>query len=374
MRVALLHDYLNQYGGGERVLEALVDIFPEADIYTLFYDERKTLGRFKNRVKKTSFLDWPIVRNHHRWFIPFMPLASKTVFVNGQYDLVISDTAGFAKGFNLSRWASKSFHLCYVHTPLRYAWEPDYINSKFKNKNSKFRNLFLKPNHNYLKRWDYKVGQKPDVLLANSNFIADKIKKYYNRDAEVAYPPVNVSQFFYEPKQTREAETYYLAIGRMLHYKRFDLIIESFAKLGLPLKIIGSGPEDQNLKVISHNLKAKNIEFIPFVDDENKLRKIYGGAEALIFPQVEDFGLVAAEAQACGSPIIAYRAGGAMEIVEDGVTGILFSEQNSESLITAVKRSQSIDFNRKLISEKAQRFSQAVFKKQLLAKIDQFSI
>src|SRR3989344_5490022 len=171
MKVALVHDYLNQYGGGERVLEVLMEMFPEAPIYALFYDKKMTSNRFNGRVVKTSFLDSPVVRKHHRWFIPFLPMAARSLNLKNKYDLVISDTAGFAKGI---RCGKKTFHISYIHTPLRYAWETD---SYFKNKLFKW---VFKPIFESLKNWDYKTAQKPNLLAANSNFIADKIKRYYN--------------------------------------------------------------------------------------------------------------------------------------------------------------------------------------------------
>ncbi|MEK9186265.1 MAG: glycosyltransferase, partial [Patescibacteria group bacterium] len=189
MRVALIHDYLNQYGGGERVLEVLMEMFPEAPIYTLLYDPEKTFGKFMNREVKTSILDFPEARKNHRPFIPLMPVAMKTLSIDGDYDLIISDTAGFAKGIGIK---SNIKHISYVHTPLRYAWEQEtYLNGLI----SHFLFLISKPILNWLRDWDYKAGQKPDVLLANSQFIAGKIKNYYNRNASVIYPPVDTKKF-----------------------------------------------------------------------------------------------------------------------------------------------------------------------------------
>lgn len=363
MKVALVHDYLNQYGGGERVLEVLMEMFPDAPVYTLLYDEEKTLNRFSGRVKKTSFLDFPFAKNHHRLFIPLMPFAAASIKIPDEYDLIISDTAGYAKGVNLRpceglRLTRRPTHISYIHTPLRYAWEVDTYFS-----NPIFKTLF-RPVFWYLRWWDYRAGQKPDLLIANSQFIADKIKKYYGRQANVIYPPVDTEKFSLLSRVI--VPEYYLAVGRLLHYKRFDLIIDAFAKLGLQLKIVGDGPEKENLKTKTQNLKADNIEFVPFVPNENDLRKLYNDAKALIFPQVEDFGLVAAEAQACGTPVIAYRAGGATEIIKDGETGVFFDNQTSDSIINAVKIFENFNFDRKKISQYARVFSKENFKKQFL--------
>ena len=365
IRVALVHDYLNQYGGGERVLEALMEIFPEAPIYTLLHDSERTGGRFSGRVAKTSFLDFPFVRKNHRLFIPLMPFAAQSLNLKNDYDLVFSDTAGFAKGV---KYGSATRHVSYIHTPLRYAWESDYLNFQFSIFNFQFWKHVFKPVLNYLKKWDYQAAQKPDALVANSGFIAGKIKRYYHRDAQIIYPPVDTARFFYDKKS--QISNYYLAVGRLMHYKRFDLIIDAFARLGLPLKIVGSGPESQNLKFKIENLKLRNVELSPFVNDENELRKLYNGAQALIFPQVEDFGLVAAEAQACGTPVIAYGVGGAAEIVSEPETGVLFHEQTPEGLIKAVEICQKKRFNRAAISRSAQRFSKDKFKKGILTLLN----
>ncbi|MDO8467309.1 MAG: glycosyltransferase [bacterium] len=363
MKVALVHDYLNQYGGGERVLECLMEMFPEAPVYTLLHDVEKTGGRFESRVVKTSFLDFKFARRNHRWFIPFMPLAARSLNLGDKYDLIISDTAGFAKGIRYNRLTTK--HISYIHTPLRYAWEQEeYLGNLMTNSQL----LISKPILNYLKNWDYKYGKRPDVLLANSKFIGKKVKEYYGRPAKVVYPPVDMDVFYYdEGEKPKIRNPYYLAIGRVLHYKRFDLVVEAFKKLGLPLKIAGGGPELENIKKLAAGVG--NIEFLSFLNDENDLRKLYAGAKALIFPQVEDFGLVAAEAQACGTPVIAYAEGGALEIVENGKTGILFPQQSVESLVGAVELFERKRFSRKAIATSAQRFSKEHFRREIVSLI-----
>lgn len=365
MKVALVHDYLNQYGGAERVLETLIEIFPEAPIYTLFYDKKRTLGRFEPKTIKTSFLDFPLVRNRHRLFIPALPLAAQSINIGDDYDLIISDTAGYAKGIRYGR-KNKLVHISYIHTPLRYAWETEnYIEMKFNNKLvRKVINFWVKPVAASLRKWDYQTAQKPDILIANSNFIANKIKKYYGREAQTMYPPVDTEKFFYE-LPNNQSQSYYLAVGRLMHYKRFDLIVRAFSQLKFPLKIVGTGPEFKNLIALSRRLKSENIEFVNFSGD-NELRQFYNNAKALIFPQVEDFGLVAAEAQICGLPVIAYNAGGATEIVQNGKTGILFEHQTIESLISAIKQSEDKNWNRQFISNFAQKFSKDEFRKRFM--------
>jgi len=360
MKVALVHDYLNQYGGAERVLEAFIKIFPDADIYTLFYSKKGIRERFHQNITKTSFLDFELARRYHKPFIPLMPLAAHRIKIKGTYDLVISDTAGYAKGVNIEHLGKKNnpFHISYCHTPLRYAWETDNYFS-----NSVFKTIF-RPAFNYLKKWDFKAAQSPDILIANSNFISSKIKEYYKRNSRVIYPPVDSEKFYFEPRLKQE--NYYLAAGRLLHYKKFDLVAEAFCNLGLSLKIVGRGPEEKKIK--SAIKDCKNIELVSFATDD-ELRGLYNRAKAFILPQIEDFGLVAAEAQFCGSPVIAYSAGGALEIVQDGKTGIFFHRQEPDCLVSAVKDFEKMKFNRKKISEVSKRFSFSYFKKEILELI-----
>lgn len=356
MKVALVHDYLIQYGGAERVLETLMQMFPDAPVYTLLYDEERTLGRFRGRVKGTAFLDVPFVRRNHRLFIPLMPLAAELLRFDEPYDLIISDSAGFAKGI---RCRGGAFHLSYCHTPLRYAWETD---AYFRNR------LFTacaRPFFSYVRRWDYRAAQKPQCLLANSGFIAEKIRRYYGRTASVVHPPVDLTTFRYDARIP--TEDYFLAAGRLLHYKRFDLVIDAFRILGLPLKVVGEGPLLKTLKERARG--SPHIEFIPFVGDGETLRSLYARARAFIFPHVEDFGLVAAEALACGTPVIAFRGGGVLEIVEEPETGILFDEQNPEALMAAVGRLCAMRFDRARISERARRFGRERFEEEFMRHI-----
>lgn len=347
MKIALAHDYLNQLGGGERVFEVLLDMFQEAEVYTLLYDEAATRGRFKHRVIHTSFLDNPYINRHHRGVIPLMPLAAWTLRIPDDVDLVISDSASFAKAIRVGK---NTKHLSYIHTPLRYAWETrSYFKSKL------FMSVFA-PLFAYMRRSDYRAAQRPEKLLANSRFIAEKIQHYYQRSAEVLYPPYDSSSFYFDDQV--KTEDYFLAVGRLLSYKRFDLIIAASKELGLPLKIVGEGREYTRL--LAQAKGVKNIEFLGFVAEE-KLRDLYANARALIFPHVEDFGLVAVEAQACGTPVIALNAGGAREIVINERTGVLFEEQSVTGLKAAIKRCMELTFDREEIAQSAKRFSREQF-------------
>jgi len=351
MKIALVHDYLNQYGGAERVLETFSEIFPDAPIYTLFYDKKRLKKRFDGKIKGTSFLDFNLVSRNHRSFIPLMPAAARGINLGDTYDVVLSSSAGYGKGISYN---GSTFHINYCHTPLRYAWEYN----KYFDWNPILKTV-ASPMFWYLRTWDRMAGRRPKIVLANSKFIAGKIKKYYNRESEVLYPPVDL-RIFYRDKNVKKAG-YFLAVGRMVHYKRFDLIIEAFNRLNLTLLIVGEGPEKENLKKL---VKSSKIHFLPF-STETELRNLYNAAEALIFPQEEDFGLVAAEAQACGTPVIAFSHGGAKEIVEDRVTGIFFHHQNIDDLIMAVKKFLLSSFDDKKIRDSAKRFSKTRFKNKI---------
>jgi len=358
MKVAVFHDYLNQFGGAERVLQTILEMFPNADLYTLLYDEKKTFGLFQKNIKKTSFIDIPIVRKKHRAFIPLMPFAAGFLKLDGKYDLIISSSAGYAKGFGMYRKKNNTYHICYCHSPLRYAWEIDYLKNLSFSPRSMSKDA-LRPIARWLQKWDKKASERVNVFIANSQFIAKKIKSYYEREAEVIYPPVNLKKFFYEPKEYEE--DFYLMVGRLLYYKGFDLGIQAFNRMKKRLKIIGRGPEEKKLRQLAN---PAYIEFLNSVSDKD-LREYYNTAQAFIFPQIEDFGLVAAEAQACGTPVIAFNIGGGGEIVKNGETGIIFKKQTTEAIIEAVRDFETRTFNRKVIGESASRFSEEEFKRKL---------
>lgn len=349
MKVALVHDYLNQVGGGERVLDELIKMFPEASVYTLLYDEEKTLKRYTGKVAKTSFLDFQFVRDHHRLFIPFMPLATLSIRIPDDVDLIISDSAGFGKGIRYNRKTTK--HVSYIHTPLRYAWETHtYFGHSVK---ARLFTIVFSWAFWFVRRFDYWAAQRPDTLIANSHYIADKVRRYYGRDAAVVYPPV--SDFWFTPPVAGTAPSssrYYLAGGRLLHYKKIDLIIDACGKVGASVIIFGEGQELEQLK--KHAKPFSNITFVGRVTEE-ELRNLYRGAEAFIMANEEDFGLVMAEAQACGTPIIAYGRGGACEIVTPE-TGVFFDEQTAESLTRAINDFKNRSFDRQVIEAKARIF------------------
>ena len=355
MKIAILHDYLNQYGGAERVLETILEMFPDAHLYTLLYNKDKLPSSFEKNFKKASVLNNRLVKNNHRLFIPLMPILAETIKAEDEYDMVISSSAGYGKGIGVKA----PFHICYCHTPLRYAWEFDYLGN-FKYSPRFFAKIFS-PIARYLKNCDKKASEKVNIFVANSNYIARKIESYYQRESHVVYPPVDLTKFYPEPDSFKNHGDYYLMVGRFLYYKLFDLGIDVFNKLNKPLKIVGSGPEKRKLEKIA----GPNIEFISGISDD-ELRRVYSNAKAFIFPQIEDFGLVAAEAQACGVPVIAYNAGGAKEIVENNKTGVFFEVQKADSLISAIRSFENMNLDRKYIARRAERFSKKKFKENFL--------
>ncbi len=357
MKIALVHDYLVQRGGAERVLEVFAELFPYAPIYTLIYDQEAMQGLFADKDIRTSFLQrfgW--IRRNHRLFPPLMPLAIEQ-FDFSQYDIVLSDSSSYAKGIITK---PKTLHICYMHTPMRYAWDDcqkytqDFGFPAFV---TKFVPFFMNP----IRLWDKASADRVDDFLANSRFVARRIRKYYHKEATVIHPPVNVDRFHIAPKQ----EDYFLMVGRLIAYKRHDIAIKAFNKLGLPLKIIGRGLEIERLKKIA----GPNIEFLGRVSDA-ELPKYYAKCRAFVFPQEEDFGIVAIEAMAAGRPLIAYRGGDIAEHLEEGKMGMFFERQTPEAIIEAVKRFKDDDYDPQYIRNKALSFDKERFKATIKTYIE----
>lgn len=349
MKIALVHDYLVQYGGAERVLEAFTELFPYAPIYTLIHDKEAMHGIFEDKRIYTSFLqNLPFSRKRHRFFPPLMPLAIEQ-FDFSKYDIVLSDSSSYAKGI-ITR--PETLHICYMHTPMRYAWDdcqkytqdfgfPEFI--------KKLVPFFMSP----IRLWDKSSADRIDHFLTNSQFVAKRIKKYYGKDARVIHPPVNVDRFFLSEKR----EDYFLIVGRLIAYKRHDIAIKAFNRLKLPLKIIGRGPEMNRLK----KMAGPTIEFLGRVPEE-ELPGYYAKCRGFVFPQEEDFGIVAIEAMASGRPLIAYRAGDIVEHLEEGRMGVFFDEQTPEAIIEAMGKFRDGDYDPAYIRSKATPFDKERFK------------
>jgi glycosyltransferase involved in cell wall biosynthesis len=326
----------------------------------LVYNKELLGDVFGERTIRTSFLQKiPFSRREHRFFPILMPMAVEQ-FDLSYYDLVLSDSSSYAKGVITRPGA---LHICYCHTPMRYAWDDCH----------KYAREFYYPSWvkraipfgmNYVRIWDWAAAKRVDHFIANSCLVKDRIKKYYKAEASVIHPPVSLDNFQVQNK----TKDYYLMAGRLVPYKRFDLGVKAFNKLKLPLKIVGSGSELERLKAMA----GKNIEFIGSLKSYGQeLAKIYGECKALIYPQEEDFGLVPLEAMASGRPVIAFRRGGAKETVKEGITGIFFSKQDTRSLISAVQRFNDLSFDPEVIRHHAEGFSKERFKKEILDFINQ---
>lgn len=351
MKVALVYDRVNKIGGAERVLETLHRIWPEAPLYTAVYHP-KTAPWAKKFKLIPSFLNrFPFAKKWHEAYPYLMPLAFES-FSFEEYDVVISVTSEAAKGIITK---PKTLHICYCLTPTRYLWSgyEDYFSS------SVFR-FFSSPIVAYLRSWDKIAAQRPDFYLATCENVRKRIKKYYSRNSEVIYPPVDIELFNPLPS-TLYPKPYFLLVSRLdFGYKKVDLAIEAFNQLGLLLKIIGTGTQMRRLKMMA----KRNIEFLGQLTDK-ELLGYYQRCQAVIFPQEEDFGLVPLEAQASGRPVIAYGKGGALETVIEGKTGLFFAPQTPGALIRAIKRFNSTKFDPQVCCQNAEKFSQKRFKQEI---------
>jgi len=355
MKIALIHDHLAQDGGAEKVLKVLSDMFPDAPIYTLLYEEKQVSKYFKGRKIKTSIIQkLPGGVKHYQWYMPFMPMAVE-FFDLKDFDIVISDASAFTKGVITS---PDTLHICYCHTPTRYLWDYThrYINELSYNKYfKKIISLVL----NKIRIWDYVAAQRVDTYIANSKTVQRRIKKYYRRNSEVIYPPVELNKFSIADKQ----DDYFLIGGRLAPYKRVDIVVEAFRNMpDKKIKIFGSGVDLDRLKEIAG--ESKNIEFLGRISEEEKA-ELYKKCQAFLNPQEEDFGITMIEAMASGRPVIAYNRGGASETVVDGKTGILFEEQSFQGIKNAVEKFSTGDFNPKEIKAHASQFSEDVFKNKI---------
>ncbi len=348
MRVALVHYWLLGSRGGEKVLEAICRILPEADIFTLFYDPARVSPLIRSKNVKASFLN-PLKR-FHRGILPLMPLALET-FDLRSYDLVISSESGPAKGVLTS---STCRHLCYCHTPMRYLWElyPAYLNEFGRHSIAR---ALMAPVASYLRTWDYSTAARVDHFVANSWNVRRRLWKTYRRKAKVVHPPVAVESFHHD-----RSDGYFLMVGEMVAYKQLDYAIRTFARNGRPLKVVGDGPEYRGLR----KLAASNIEFCGRVSDE-QLREIYARSAALVVPGIEDFGITMVESLASGKPVVALSRGGAVEIVREKC-GVLYGDSTEAGLSEALRTFDRLEpsFNPLYLRTAAAEFSESVFESE----------
>jgi glycosyltransferase involved in cell wall biosynthesis len=352
-KTAIVHEWLVNYAGSERVVESFTNIFPDADVYSLvdFLNDEQRKIILKGKKANTSFIQkLPLAKKKHRNYLPLFPSAIEK-FDLSKYDVIISSSHSVAKGV---RTNENQLHICYCHSPMRYAW--DSSNEYLKGFKGSLAKLFI----NYLKRWDLNSAINATHYIANSNYIAEKISRIYNRTADVIYPPVDVDKFILSNRK----EDYYLTASRLVPYKRIDLVINAFNQMPeRKLILIGSGPERERLKKIAN----PNIEFIGHQSAE-KLGEYMQAAKAFVFAAEEDFGIIVVEAMACGTPVIALNKGGTAESVLNGKTGILFNEQNHSSIIKAIDELEKMEglFSPQIIREYSLKFSRKLFEENFI--------
>lgn len=358
LKVALVHDWLIEWGGAEQVLLAMHRCFPTAPVYTALYDPKALPAEFNALDIRTTFLqNIPGAIKHHRHVLPLMPLAFEQLDLR-DYDVVISSSHACAKGVITG---PNTLHISYVHTPLRYAWDM-YHDYMAHDKPNPIKHAIMHSLLHYLRLWDTHNTQRVDHLLCNSQFVQRRIQKYYRREAHVVYPPVTLP----DPKTLTQTprQDYYLVAGRLVSYKRVDLVIEAFRQSGKPLKIAGDGPQRDHW---IQNLPP-NIEYLGNVT-RSQLEALYRKARGLVFAPLEDFGMVPVEAQGFGCPVIAFGKGGALDSVKPEITGVFFTEQTPESLNTAIAHFESLALNEAAIIEHAQQFSVENFERALCAYV-----
>jgi len=358
LKTAIISDWLTTYAGAERCVESFFNIFPGAKSFALvdFLNNKEREIILKNKQSEVSFIQYlPFAKKYFRYYLPLFSYAVES-FDLREYDLILSSSHSVAKNVLTT---SEQIHICYCHTPMRYAWDMYY---EYTEELHFIKRVIAKYFLHKIRVWDIASLNRVDYFIANSKFIQQRIKNVYHRESTVIYPPVDVERF----KLCEEKEDYYVAFSRLVPYKKIDLIVEAFNKNGLKLKVVGTGPQIDKIKALA----SLNVEILGYQNDE-AIVKIIQRAKALVFGAIEDFGIVPVEAQACGTPVICLNQGGTAETVIDGVTGIYFEEQSVTSINSAIHRfkKSSHYFNPKQIRDHALQFSKQRFEKEIYAFI-----
>lgn len=355
MKLVIVHDWLTNMGGAEQVVINFKEIYKDAPIYTTFYNPNNLDDKLKNLDVKTSFLQKKKMVTNHKKYFPLMPLAFENFDLN-EYDVVLSSSSSCAKGVITK---PGSIHICYCHTPMRYAWEKrdEYLNGM-----GKLKKKLIKILLHYMRIWDYVSSARVDYFIANSTEVQKRIKKHYKRDSIVINPPVRCNLF-----DISETDgDYYFIVSRLVGYKRFDLAVQACSQLGKKLVIIGDGPEKEKLM----SLANENITFLGRQPDD-VVKKYMSECKALLYPGEEDFGIVPVEAQACGRPVIAYGKGGVLDSVVPEKTGVFFKEQSVESLKEAILKFEKMSFDKQEIRKHALKFDESVFREKIQKYIEE---
>ena len=351
-RVAIVADWLVSLGGAERVLEALAELYPKAPIYTPLYN-KQLFPQYEKRVRTSYLQRIPFALKHHRLLVPCMPRAVES-WDFSKFDIVISSSSsGMSKGIITG---ISTHHICYCHTPPRYLWDNAnaYIGL---HRPGLFSRLLLPGQLMRLRLWDTLASQRVDTFIANARIVSDRIQKYYRRESTVIYPPVDCSAYLHS---TAKKKDYFLAVGRLIPYKRFDLVIGAANALKVPLRIVGTGPEKKRLQ----KMAGPTVTFLEHISDD-QLASMYAQCTALVFPQVEDFGLTAVEVQAAGRPVVAFQKGGALETVIPNRTGVFFNEPTIAALAAAMKKVQTLRTTKAVMQKNARRFDKLKFQKEM---------
>ena len=357
MKVAIIHYWLLSMRGGEKVIESIIDLYPDVDIYTHVYDPSRISDKInKQRIYTTFINKIPLSKKIYKYLLPLMPHALKLLNLN-KYDLIISNESGPTKGIIKRKDA---VHICYCLSPMRYIWD---MSNTYLKKLSFTKRIIAKITFSYLRKWDIKTSKSIDEIAVISNFVKMRVKKYWNRESKVIFPPVIIESF----NINDEIGDYYLVLSQLVYYKRIDIAVNAFNKINKKLIVIGEGEE---LEILKHKAKD-NIRFIGWQNEENK-RKYLSACKALIFPGIEDFGIVPIETMASGRPVIAFKGGGALDYIKNDINGIFFHSQTSESLFESIiyfEKNIHL-FNSKIIKESISKFSDSRFKERIKEFID----
>jgi glycosyltransferase involved in cell wall biosynthesis len=358
MRVALVHDWLTGMRGGEKVLDAICELFPDAPLYTLVHVPGSVSPRIEGRTIRTSFAQrLPNPRRFYRHYLPLYPIAVELFDFDG-YDLVISSSHCAVKSVVTS---GRTVHVCYCHSPMRYSWDqfewyfgPEQV--------GRLASPLFRHGMRLLARWDAATAGRVDRFLANSQYVAGRIRRYYNRGSSIVHPPVDTDYF---TPDGRRRSPGFLIVSALVPYKRLDLAIEACRRVGAPLKVVGTGPELPRLQALA----GRDVEFLGW-QPEASIRELYREAAATLLPGLEDFGIVPVEAQACGSPVVALGAGGATETVVDGITGVLVPEATAEAFADGLQTAIRTGFDADAIRQNALRFSRQRFLTAFKANVE----
>jgi glycosyltransferase involved in cell wall biosynthesis len=362
-RVALVHDWLTGMRGGEKVLDAVAELYPGATLHTLLHVRGSVSPALERIAERRSFVQWlPAAGRRYRQYLPLFPTAIEQ-FDLDPYDLVISTSHCAAKSVVVS---GRARHVCYCHSPMRYAW--DQFDAYFgPARVGTSRSRLLRHVMARMARWDRDTAGRVDRYVANSHYVAGRIRRYYNRGSTIVYPPVDTA--FYRPEPARRPESFFLVVSALVPYKRLDVAIRACAATRTPLTVVGRGPEEARLRRLAASAAAE-VTFTGWLDDA-QVRDLYQRCRAVVMTGVEDFGMVPVEAQACGRPAIALAEGGAVESVVDGVTGLLVRDNSVDAFAAALRDAASRDFDVAAIRRHAESFGKARFQEQFQKVVDE---